>query len=405
MGSKYDHRKERGFSLVEVAIALVVISMIMVPLFSYYKAKTEQNQVTDTNTKLANIENAINQFFFASNGRYPCPASLIVNENDDLNGEEFATCNSLGTIRLCTDLSWRTNEGLCKTSTNPDEALLIGAVPFNRISLAQKNVLDVWGNRIIYAVTYRQTETATFNLNSGQIEVMAYVAGDPPTIENITDTADMTDFFLFSTGMAGIGAFSKDGTSSTEACNTAGNVTESENCDFDNVFFLDVNPDDPELGSRGFANNNVYYDDITRDQSSVPQAIWFPHPTNTNHVMTMSARIGIGVDAPQETLDVDGDIRANGALKSDNLCLSADKSMCFVVEFITQAHSCVGDISAGVVQMNQNSLKCGSGVDESGNVTSGSSFAFGSDFHATSCPYPQIQQGYNASGDPICVTN
>lgn len=409
MSSKYDHRQEHGFSLVEVAIALVVISMVMVPIFSYYKVVREQKQITDTNTKLANIENAINQFFFAGNGRYPCPASLVVDENNDQYGEEFATCNSLGTIRLCTDLGWRTNEGLCKTSTDPNLAVLIGAVPFDKINLTAKNTLDVWGNRILYAVTYTQTDTANFNLNSGQIEIRADWDDDndketPPLHDgDVTDTSDKPDFLILSTGMGAIGAFNKNGIASAAACDTVNNITESRNCDFDNIFYVDVNPNDPDIGSRSFADNNTYYDDITRFQTSVPQAIWFPHPTNPNHVMTMSTRVGIGIDTPQETLDVDGEIRANGAIKSDDICLNADKTVCFNPQFITREHQCIGDTSAGTVRMSNNALQCASGYD--GNTTNGEPFSFGDDFKDTPCPDPLIQQGFDALGDPICVTN
>ena len=49
------------------------------------------------------------------------------------------------------------------------------------------------------------------------------------------------DMFLFSTGYNGTGGYTKDGVAIT-ACGDATTGFEQENCDFDNVFFIDRRP-------------------------------------------------------------------------------------------------------------------------------------------------------------------
>lgn len=398
---------ENGFSLIEVAFALIIISMIMIPLFMLYKAQEQQKLLTDTASKLARVETAINQFFItAGKAAYPCPSSLILSEGNANYGVSFATCDNLSTIRDCTDASWTTTDGLCKTSNNTSLAVLIGAVPFNDLGISPNDTLDVWGNKILYAVTYEQTKATTFNTNSGQLNIWAYVDDDnneetPGIAQDITSVSNMPDFILLSHGSNEISAYTAMG-NATSVCPTATNIRESKNCDFDNSFFLYVNPNNPKEGSRSIGTANEYYDDITRVQFSVPEATWFPHPAFPGHVMTLSTRVGIGTSTPKKTLDVQGNIRANGAVKVDTLCDDTN-TFCFNPRFVTEANPCIGDKTAGVIQLTTNTLKCASAVNNSNNPISGEAFHF-KDYKATQCSGLQVQQGFDLSGEPICVT-
>ena len=88
-------RREAGFSLLEVALALLVIGTIIAPIMAMYKAEMYGDRIANTRGKLAKIENAINQYFKAGNASYPCPASLTVGEGDPTHGEEGALCDDV----------------------------------------------------------------------------------------------------------------------------------------------------------------------------------------------------------------------------------------------------------------------------------------------------------------------
>lgn len=409
-------REENGFSLIEVALALIIISMIMVPVFVYYHAQAQGKLISDTRGRFSRIENALNQYFSAGHGAYPCPASLIIGEGNADYGVSYPTpaCDDLSTIRECTTPEWDDtgNEGVCKTSSVDGTAVLIGAVPFDTIGLTQHETLDVWGNKIIYAVTYEQTKSTTFGTNPGQIEIWAYVDDDTDTStpgipQDITSASDMTDFLLLSTGENAAGAYTAEGVL-TSACPILTNNIESENCDFDNTFFLDVNPDNPDEGSRNYGNQLAYYDDLTRYQGSVPETIWFPHPDQPDHVMTLSTRVGIGTNTPQETLDVNGNIRADGAVKTDTICGPTDTN-CFNPRFVTENNPCIGNINSSgfpavVLEMTSNTLRCAGGLNNDGSeIGNSSTFSFSNNFSTTTCTGQRVQAGFDASGEPICV--
>lgn len=412
-------RKESGFSLIEVSIALVIIGLIMVPIFMQYKIDVADDQQKGTANRMTNVQNAINQHLFAGAGAYPCPASLIVGEGDAEHGRAFTNCADFDAIRLCTAPEWDDDDGICKTSATQTEAVLIGAVPFDPIGLTPKDTLDAWGNKILYAVTYEQTNPATFNNNSGAIITWAYVDHDsnpatPPVQQNITDAVKRVDFILLSHGVRGAGAYSANG-QLISTCPSTVSAIEGMNCDMDNTFFLEDNGMTVRIGSRSTPNNSNYYDDLTREQYSATQEVWFPHPLNPDHVMTLSTRVGIGVDSPQYTLDVNGEIQANGALKSNRLCTS-NYSDCFETQFVTSQHDCIGDTNAGAVRMFENSLKCASPVQESDTDTAlhtgGHPFRLSavksdgtpSPYQFTPCPEFHVLRGFDSSGAPQCIT-
>lgn len=406
-----NNHSEAGFSLIEVALALVVIGMLVTPWLVYTNAKEKLGLFEDTGSRMARSEISINQFFFSGNGRYPCPASLITDGDDVLHGHSYDTCADLSTIRICTNADWRLNEGICKTTDVEATAVLIGAIPFATLKIEEKESLDYWNNKMLYAVTYQKTKAADFNSNQGVIRVWSYKDDDnnnatPSIPANVSAIlSDPVDFIFVSMGENGVGAYTADGVSAG-ACNNPANITESMNCDMDEVFFLDEHPKDSKEGSRSYQDNNSYYDDLTRFQVSVPQDIWFQHPSNPDHIMTLSVKVGVGTDAPVTTLDVAGNIRANGGVKAKELCGPNHTDVdeyCVKPQFITEKSICAANFEAGVVQVQENKLDCASGVDDaSGNKLGKGTYKFDAAYKATACPTNTLQRGFYASGEPIC---
>ena len=413
-------RKEEGLTLLEAAIGLVLIGLITLPLIQKYKVDLIQESWDRTRGSLANTENAINQFYTAGNFDYPCPANLSLKEGD-ANFGESGDC-LLANLKLCTNPTWLTSEGICKTEDTTN-AVVIGGGPFATLKMQQEKALDFWGNKIIYAVTLEQTEEATFLTNNGTIRVEAV---DSPQaiklrIENGTapqlvddgipnEKTNSVDFFLFSTGITGVGGYTKDGVA-LQACGGAVTGFEHENCDLDGIFFYDQNPTDDEASAYSEVLGPNFFDDMTRAQPSLPEQMWFQHPNHNPYLITMSTRIGIGTATPQATIEVIGNIRTNGRLQSDQLC-DETGSDCFDPELITGTMDAMECDSAGnmegsqaVMQIAESQVYCNSAVySATGAPIDGLALEVDTAVIATKiCPVGQIVSGVNASGEIICV--
>ncbi len=416
-------RKENGISLIEVAIGLIVLGLIVTPIMQSYNIKVKKESKQVTRGSLKNAQNSINQYYASGNGAYPCPASLTLGESDVDFGKS-GDC-TLANIKLCTDQSWKSNEGICKTDDTAN-AVIIGGVPFATIKMNQENALDYWGNKIIYAVTFEQTDNATFTANSGQIRVNA--VDDPLLVQSgfedgiPEEKTNTIDFFLFSTGSSSGGGFTKDGIAIT-SCGNALNGYESENCNFDNRFFYDTNPNNNTASAFSEVVGVNFYDDITLGQESVPESTWFQHPDNASYtddfVMTLSTAIGIGTTTPNETIDVVGDIRTNGGIETDSIC-DINNIECFDPELITGTRDemeCDADNTLygnqAVMRLANNQVYCGSAIySDAPNIPpplqgmpiEGEAITVDTNvINDNTCDDGELISGIKLNGDVICV--
>ena len=85
----------RGFSLIEVAIVLVIISVLVAIVAVPLATQLEQQRITETNKQLETIKEAVIGFALA-NGRFPCAASLADNglESLKISGPSVGDCNA-----------------------------------------------------------------------------------------------------------------------------------------------------------------------------------------------------------------------------------------------------------------------------------------------------------------------
>jgi prepilin-type N-terminal cleavage/methylation domain-containing protein len=68
----------RGFTLVEVAISMVILGLVMTGLVVALSQEIQQRKLTDTRTTLAQANEALTAFVVA-NARLPCPATAASN--------------------------------------------------------------------------------------------------------------------------------------------------------------------------------------------------------------------------------------------------------------------------------------------------------------------------------------
>ncbi len=144
-------RRARGFSLIELAVVLVVITIFLGAILVPLTTQVAQRKTSDTQKALEEIKEALLGFAIA-NGRLPCPAS------DASNGIE----SFVGAVGA-------------SACTNPYG----GFVPAATLGLAatdgQGYAIDGWNTRIRYAVTVANTSAFT-SVNGMRTAIMAALA-------------------------------------------------------------------------------------------------------------------------------------------------------------------------------------------------------------------------------------
>ena len=123
-------RLNHGFSLIEVAIVLVIISVLVSIVAIPLSTQLEQRRVEDTNKQLETIKEALIGYALA-NGRFPCAAGPTD------NGRESLTTTAAS--------------GACNQYVGFLPAVTLGLSPIDSSGFA----IDAWGlpqNRIRYAV-------------------------------------------------------------------------------------------------------------------------------------------------------------------------------------------------------------------------------------------------------------
>jgi len=140
MLKKHSHS---GFTLVELAIALVIVALLTGGLLMSLTSQRAIQQRSSTERQLNQIQDAMIGFF-AVNGRLPCPATATS------NGEELF-CNSESDCSA-PDTAPQTH-GRCGQFTN-------GFVPGKTLGLSpldsEGRVLDGWNNPIRYSITDKE---------------------------------------------------------------------------------------------------------------------------------------------------------------------------------------------------------------------------------------------------------
>ena len=156
----------RGFSLIELAVALVIIALLLGSILVPLTTQIGQRRTSDTQKTLEDVKEALLGFSLA-NGRLPCPASASSN-----TGMESFCTNSAGACgaEILAPAAPSPGHGRC---TSP-----YGLVPGIALGLAsidgQGYAIDAWSARLRYAVSTANANafTATNGMRNAPMAVL-----------------------------------------------------------------------------------------------------------------------------------------------------------------------------------------------------------------------------------------
>jgi prepilin-type N-terminal cleavage/methylation domain-containing protein len=196
------YRKHRpffkgGFTLVELAIVLVVVSLLLVALMGPLAAQQEQKSIMDTRRQMDEAREALFGFLVA-NGRLPCPADPALNTTNANAGLERA--------------------GGCATVATES-----GVLPWRALGLKET---DAWGHRFSYRVTSNFAVPPTITTN-GTVEIYT----DATAATRLTNSNEVAAVIV-SHGRHADGAWGSDGSQLAASAD----ADEAENSDGDTDF-------------------------------------------------------------------------------------------------------------------------------------------------------------------------
>ncbi len=306
------YTQDKGFTLIEIAIVMIVIGVIASAAISIYQQQRAEQDWERTNSNIDDIILEITNFY-QTYGRYPCPASSTAPQGDPLYGNEKANCtpNAVGN---CAD-------GVCTVaSLNAPQEIMIGSVPFKRLNLQDKQTYDAYLNRYTYAVTASLTDIETFDPTTGGISV------EDGNGNTMVDPEHTAHFVLISHGRDGSGAITR---SAVLASPCAG--AEADNCNGDELFI-----------SREIDSD---FDDLIRFHTQFAPTEWRSSEDDTSVALKdkektlINAKAGDNVSGEddddivivrQHSADDDGagDIHVDNKVYTDKLC-QENVDLCF----------------------------------------------------------------------------
>lgn len=195
---------QSGFTLVEIAIVLVIIGMLAGSFIGTLSNRIDTTQRDNTHTELEEIKRVLFAYAFSRGGVAFLPCPDITVPPDGQEDRTGAACDAAGAI---------------------------GTLPWRDLGLGEA---DVWGNR------YRYWVSDNYAINTGFALSTVDTGADSATIEtrrNNNNVSIVTNAvaIVFSHGKNSLGATSIEGVAQP-AVPAMGYDDENENIDADTIF-------------------------------------------------------------------------------------------------------------------------------------------------------------------------
>lgn len=372
---------QKGLSLIELSIVLVISGLILVPLLFAAQIYME-NYRREKLSRLEKVTQYVMKTYAERYFRYPCPALRPTSINPTAFGDGGESCSSAPVVSGARN-AW--------ASGSPNNDVMYGVLPeytWEQVKQADGSVvatriylkdliptdepivhdfLDPWGGRLTYLVTKGLTNTSTFNPLNGTVSVV-------DENNRSTDGIDKNAHYaLISHGSDMGGAVNRNGIIS-RPCPTSG-VSELEfpNCNIGSqslrpiVSGLIRKTDSARVVDVGGVAHVLHdsYNDYVFSNRFYEKSLWAKvGESDSSRVNLTSApgnRVGIGVSGPQDVLDLVGNnISAGGDLR-------VDRALVFGLRTIApNTTTAVSDTATGLLCTGDDSDNDGI-IDENGN--------------------------------------
>jgi Tfp pilus assembly protein PilE len=276
-----------GFSLIELAMIMIIMGVLTVPLLQRYQVYKEEELRDKTSIAFSSVNEAIGAFYM-ENGYYPCPADRSIPFNDPDHGESVENCTTEVPLGSCS-----ANNGICHGGGGGGSVL--GGVPYATLNIPYTDAIDGYDNYMNYVVsdTYANAGTAWDETRVGTLTLEVNIMGS-------SEIQNQLLYGLISQGANHKGAFNTYGREIL-AC-TAG-TADFQNCNNDSTFIR---------ADRSERDDNNYFDDVVSFNVDAEEPLWKLNEATANIFNTNAGSIGIGTKTPDPTVKVDvtGDIRA-----------------------------------------------------------------------------------------------
>lgn len=310
--NKVSHTEsEQGFTLIETALMVLILSLIVVPLFRFVSAERSRYENIDDTARLERITSALSTYV-RQNGEYPCPAEPARSRLHANYGKEL--CTTVGGNVL--------NAGVRK-----------GMLPVVDLKLPAYMALNKHGWRYMYAVTDAVTPDDTASV-VGNISVRD--KDGIPIVQDSSGVAKFSKFVIIDPGADGKGSYNSSGTANTFNCPAADpgpDADDVDNCDEDELFT------DKAIQMQADPTNTNYFDDtlvytFANEESTMWQVTVSDNTDEAIDVIPrVNAPIGVGTDDPQELFEVgSGSSNADIRIRSGNLEVEKDVMADDIVE-------------------------------------------------------------------------
>ncbi|MGZ9097751.1 MAG: type II secretion system protein [Micavibrio sp.] len=290
----------KGFSLIEASIALIIVGLLVTPVIAEYNQQVRQLRSDTTAANNFAVRSAIDAYYL-KNKRYPCPAALNKKLGDAGYGNEAApgTCLPTGLV------AGKCVSGVCLADATPPRIgqIVYGGVPFAELQMNETKTYDGWNRKISYAVTLDMADGGAFPAE-GSLTLQSF---DRNTDALVTK-AESGHYIIISHGDNSRGAYTVEGEIGPESFvdTSTGDMLspcradedfDSENCDNDGTFIS------AKAGGR-VVGSDRYFDDTVMDIFTAASNSWNPAATTEN--ITTTLMVGIGTDLVGVQVDPTG---------------------------------------------------------------------------------------------------
>ena len=191
--AKTHAHKLPGFTLLEVGVVLIILSLMMSGLLTIVNQNIRITKQRELDSKLNAIESAV-LAYRKEHGFIPCPGDLslaLTNANFGVQGATAGTCT-----------------GGTPAANFSSSNTVGGGVPVRALNLTDDYAFDPWGDRLLYVIDKRATSSTTFDTDITSNSSLGSLTVKDKGDVSITTTAVLV---LLSFGPNGHGAYQISG--------------------------------------------------------------------------------------------------------------------------------------------------------------------------------------------------